>query len=51
MMSCQLANDEWFDHQLLYDEEPQSEFVKEWTPEEVERFSFRPRELQAELPL
>ena len=34
-----------------YDEEPQSEFVKEWTPEEVERFSFRPRELQAELPL
>ena len=34
-----------------YDEKPQSEFVKEWTPEEVERFSFRSRELQAELPL
>ena len=34
-----------------YDEEPQSEFVKEWTPEEVERFSLRPSELQAELPL
>ena len=34
-----------------YDEKPQSEFVKAWTPEEVEGFSFRPRELQAELPL
>lgn len=34
-----------------YDEKPQSEFVKEWTPEEVERFSLRSRELQAELPL
>ena len=35
----------------LYDEEPQPEFVKEWSPEEVERFSFRPKELQAKLPL
>lgn len=35
----------------LYDEAPQSEFVREWTPEEVERYSFGPKELQAELPL
>jgi len=34
-----------------FDEQPQPEFVKEWTPEEVERFSLRPSELQAELPL
>ena len=34
-----------------YDEQPQPEFVKEWTPEEVERYSLRPSELQAELPL
>ncbi len=34
-----------------YDEQPQPEFVKEWTPEEVERFTLSPSELQAELPL
>ncbi len=30
-----------------YEEQPQPEFVKEWTPEELERFSLRPSELQA----
>ena len=34
-----------------YDEAPQSEFAREWTPEEVERYSFRPKQLQAQLPL
>ena len=34
----------------LYDDKPQSEFVREWSPGEVERFSLQPGELQAELP-
>ncbi len=36
---------------VLYDKEPQAEFLKQWTPEEVEGYSLRPREFQAELPL
>ena len=34
----------------LYDGEPQSEFVRKWSPGEVERFSLHPKEFQAELP-
>ena len=35
----------------LYDDKPQDEFVREWSTEEVERFSLHPKEFQTELPL
>ena len=34
-----------------YDEKPQSEFVRAWSPEEVEQFSTNPNDLQTELQL
>ena len=34
----------------LYDDKPQAEFVREWSPGELERFSLHLGELQAELP-
>ena len=35
----------------LYDDKPQPEFVRDWSPEEVEQFSTNPKDLQAELAL